>query len=385
MNFDEMTVAELEARRAEIAAEVDNEGADLDALETEARAIKDELETRKAAEAKKVEVRKIVAEGAGAVVESAPKSEVNKMSIDEIRGSSEYAEAYKNYIITNDDTECRKLLSQNAASGANYVPVPVIVDATVRTAWERNEILNRVNRTTFRGNFKAYFELSADGAYEHTEGSSAPTEEALTLGVITMVPKNIKKWITISDEAVTMGGEEFLRYIYDELTYQNLKKLAALCVADVTGANTTNGSTAIGVPKVNMAPSVTTIPTATANLTDEAENIVVVMNRLTEVEFLAAHAAGNFAVDPFVGLPRVYTSALPAYSSASTNAVYAIVGDLSAIQVNYPEGDGLAIKYDDLTKAEEDIVKIVGRQYAAHKITKPGRLVNITKPAAVTT
>ena len=192
MNFDEMTVAELEARRAEIAAEVDNEGADLDALETEARAIKDELETRKAAEAKKVEVRKIVAEGAGAVVESAPKSEVNKMSIDEIRGSSEYAEAYKNYIITNDDTECRKLLSQNAASGANYVPVPVIVDATVRTAWERNELLNRVNRTTFRGNFKAYFELSADGAYEHTEGSSAPTEEALTLGVITMVPKNTR-------------------------------------------------------------------------------------------------------------------------------------------------------------------------------------------------
>lgn len=385
MNFDEMTVAELEARRAEIAAEVDNEGADLDALETEARAIKDELETRKAAEAKKVEVRRIVAEGAGAVVETAPKTEEHKMTLDEIRGSREYAEAYKNYIITNDDTECRKLLSQNAASGANYVPVPVIVDATVRTAWERNEILNRVNRTTFRGNFKAYFELSADGAYEHTEGSSAPTEEALTLGVITMVPKNIKKWITISDEAVTMGGEEFLRYIYDELTYQILKKLAALCVADVTGANTTNGSTAIGVPKVNMAPSVTTIPTATANLTDEAENIVVVMNRLTEVEFLAAHAAGNFAVDPFAGLPRVYTSALPAYSTASTNAVYAIVGDLSAIQVNYPEGDGLAIKYDDLTKAEEDIVKIVGRQYAAHAITKPGRLVNITKPAAVTT
>lgn len=382
MNFDEMTVAELEARRAEIAAEVDNEGADLDALETEARAIKDELETRRAAEAKKVEVRKIVAKGAGAVVETAPKTEGHKMTIDEIRGSREYAEAYKNYIIKNDDSECRALLSENASG---VVPVPVIVDATVRTAWEKNEILNRVNKTYFRGNYKAYFELSADDAYEHTEGSSAPTEEALTLGVITMVPKNVKKWITISDEAVTMGGEEFLRYIYDELTYRVLKKLAALCIGDVTGASTSNGSSAIGVPKVNMAPSVTTIPTATANLTDEAENIVVVMNRLTEVEFLAAHAAGNFAVDPFAGLPRVYTSALPAYSTASTNAVYAIVGDLSAIQVNYPEGDGLAIKYDDLTKAEEDIVKIVGRQYAAHKITKPGRLVNITKPAAVTT
>ena len=109
------------------------------------------------------------------------------------------------------------------------------------------------------------------------------------------------------------------------------------------------------------------------------------MNRLTEVEFISAYAAGNFAVDPFAGLTKVYTSALPAFSTASANAVYAIVGDLSAIQVNYPEGEGVVIKYDDKSQAEKDIVKIVGRQYAAHAITKPGRLVNLTKEAAATT
>ena len=385
MDYTEKTVAELETRKAEISIEVDAEGADLDALETEARAINAELEARKAAEAHKVEVRKIVAEGAGAVVEDAPKNEVKKMTVEETRASKEYAEAYKNYIITGDDTECRKLLSENAPSGNKYVPVPVIVDTTVRTAWERNEVLNRVNRTFFRGNFKAYFELSASGAYAHTEGTSAPTEESLTFGVITMIPKNIKKWITISDEAIAMGGEEFLRYIYDELTYRIVKKLAEVCIGDVTGASTSDGSTAIGVPKVNKAPGLTTIATAAANLSDEAENVCVVMNRLTETQFAEAYAGGNFAVDPYAGLPRVYTSALPAYSTASTNAVYAIVGDLSAIQVNYPEGDGVVIKYDDLSLAEEDIVKIVGRQYAAHGITKPGRLVNITKPAAATT
>ena len=65
--------------------------------------------------------------------------------------------------------------------------------------------------------------------------------------------------------------------------------------------------------------------------------------------------------------------------------MYAIVGDLSAIQVNFPEGDGMVIKYDDLTNAEADMVKVVGRQYAAHGITKPGRLVNLTKPAEATT
>lgn len=383
MEFSKMSTADLEKRLAEIPAELEKDGADLDALESEVRAIKEELKTRKAEEAKKAGIRAAVAAGAGKVVQKFEEEKRERPTLEEIRGSKEYAEAYKNYIIHEDDSECRALLSENATNGV--VPVPIIVDATVRTAWERNEILSRVNRTEFRGNFKAYFELSADGAYEHAEGTTAPTEEALTLGVVTMIPKNIKKWITISDEAAAMGGEEFLRYIYDEITYQVAKKLASLCVADVTGASTTNSSTAIGVPKVNMAPAVTTIPTAAANLSEEATNLCVVMNRLTEVEFVSAYAAGNFAVDPFAGLTKVYSSALPAYSTASDNAVYAIVGDLSAIQVNFPEGDGMVIKYDDLTNAEADMVKVVGRQYAAHGITKPGRLVNLTKPAAATT
>ena len=36
-------------------------------------------------------------------------------------------------------------------------------------------------------------------------------------------------------------------------------------------------------------------------------------------------------------------------------------------------------------KRKEDIVEVLGRQYAAHGITKLGRFVNIIKPAAVTT
>ena len=383
MDYKEMTVEQLEERKSAIAAELDSPEANLDDLEAEARAINAELEARKAAEAKRNEIRTAVANGAGVVVKKFEEEKREMPTLEEIRGSKEYAEAYKNYIIHEDDSECRALLSENATNGV--VPVPIIVDSIVRTAWENNDILSRVSRTEFRGNFKAYFELSADGAYEHAEGTTAPTEEALTLGIVTMIPKNIKKWITISDEAVAMGGEEFLRYIYDEITYQVAKKLAALCIADVTGASTTNSSTAIGVPKVTAAPAVTTIPTAAANLSEEATNLCVVMNRLTEVEFISAYAAGNFAVDPFAGLTKVYSSALPAYSTASTGAVYAIVGDLSAIQVNFPEGDGMVIKYDDLTNAEADMVKVVGRQYAAHAITKPGRLVNLAKPAAVTT
>ena len=182
MEFKDMSIEELEARLNTVPEELEKEDADLNAIEEEVRGIKAELEARKEAESKKVELRKMVASGAGDIIAETPAEEKKTMTIEEIRGSKEYAEAYKSYIINNDDTECRKLLSENVDGG--YVPVPIIVDATVRTAWENNDILNRVNKTAFRGNFKAYFELSAGGAYEHVEGTSAPTEEALTLGVV---------------------------------------------------------------------------------------------------------------------------------------------------------------------------------------------------------
>lgn len=381
-NFTDKSIEELEARKAELLTAIDADGADIDAIDAEARAIKAEIEARKAAEQKKAETRKIVAEGAGKVVEAPKKEERKTMTLKEVRESKEYIEAYANYIKTGRDEECRSIISTNApadVTGSGPVPVPVIVEEGVRTAWERDAIMSRVRRTFVRGNLKVAFELSADPAVVHKEGKPAPNEETLTLGMVELIPENIKKWITITDEALAMGGEEFLRYVYDEITYQVVRKAAALGVADIVNAPAASDADSIGVPAIATAPSVIAIPTAAANLSDEAANIVVVMNRLTEVDFLSAYSAGSFAVDPFAGLPRVYTSALKAYSAASSGEAYAIVGDLNALQFNFPEGDGIVLKYDDLSLAEEDLVKIVGRQYAGHGITAPGRLVKLTK------
>ncbi len=376
MEIKNMTVEQIEARKAEIAKELETEGADLDALDVETKALNKELEARKAAEAKKAEIRKAVANGAGKVVAKAEEQKV------ETRNSKEYIDAYATYIKTGDDREARALLTENVSG---TLPVPELIDGIIRTAWERDGIVSRVRRTFIRGIPRVPFERSATGAWVHTEGTTAVTEETLTLGIVEMRPATIKKWISISDEAMAMGGEAFLRYVYDELTYQIVKKLASLIVADITGSPTSSDADEVGVPKVTLAPSTTTIATAAANLSDEARDVVIIMNRLTEAAFIEAYAAGNFAVDPFQGLTKVYTSALPAYSAADASAVYAIVGDLRGVQVNYPEGDDVAIKFDDLSLAEQDLVKIVGRQYAAHDVTGPGMLVNIAKPAAVTT
>lgn len=377
-----MTASELEARKAAIATEVTQEGADLNALEEEIRAINEELETRKAEAAKREEIRK-----AAAIADVNGRRVANtetKPTLDEVRKSDRYVNAYANYIKTGNADECRAILTETnpgSVEGSGPVPVPVLVDQIVRTAWDNDEILSRVRRTFFRGNLKVAFERSATAAVVHTEGTSAPSEESLVLGIVTMIPKNIKKWIRITDEAVAMGGEAFLRYVYDELTYQIIRKLSADVVGDIAGAGTSHSGSAVGIPKVSVAPSVTAIATAMGNLSDEARNTVIIMNRLTHAEFYAAYAGANFAVDPFMGMTVLYSNALPAYSTASAADVYAIVGDLSGEQVNYPEGDGVVIKWDDLSEAEADLVKVVGRQYAAHAVTAPGRFVNMTKPA----
>ena len=367
MEIKDMTVEQLEERKNAIVSELDNEGADLDALETEVRSIKEELEARAKEEEQKVEIRKAVAENpAPVVVEKVEEEKRTVMTNAEVRASKEYVDAFARYLVSENDAEVRSLLTENASGS---VPVPVIVDEIIRTAWEKSDILSRVKKTNIKGNLKVAFELSADGAYVHTEGTAAPTEESLTLGIVTMVPATIKKWIRVSDEAIAMGGETLVRYIYDELTYQIVKKLTALVIGDITGASTTATSSAANVASVSANPALTTVATAFANLSDEAQNPVVIMNKLTYASFIGAQAGGNFSFDPFNGLPVVFTSALPAYSSASANDIYAIVGDLRGVQVNYPEGEGIAIKYDDLSEAEADLVKIVGRQYAAHALT----------------
>ena len=367
MEIKNMTVEELEARKNAIAEELNNEGADLDALETEVRAIKAELEERAAEEAKRVEIRETVAKVETPVIADFKEEKREMKTNEEIRSSKEYVDAFAKYLINEDDKECRALLTTDASGS---VPVPTIVDEIIRTAWEKDEILSRVKKTSIRGNLKVAFELSADGAYVHNEGTTAPTEESLALGIVTMVPKNIKKWITVSDEAVTMGGEALVK---------------ALVVDDIKNASQTADADEASTAKITAAPGLTTVATAFANLSDEAVDNVVIINKLTYANFKAAQAAGNFAVDPFENMPVLFSSELPAYDTASSGAVYAIVGDLNGVQVNYPEGEGIAIKYDDLSLAEKDMVKIVGRQYVAHALTACGRFTVVAKPSASTT
>ncbi len=380
MNFNEMSAQELLERRSAIAEEVDAEGADLDALEAEVKSINEELEARKEAEAQRNEIREAVANGAGEVIETIPTEERKEMTLEEIRGSHEYNVAYANYIKTDDDSECRALLTVNVSGD---VPVPTYVMDRINTAWDKLGLMNLVRKTYIKGNLQVGFEKSATAATVHTESTSAVAEEELHLGIVELKPVSIKKWISISDEAMDLSGEAFLDYIYDELTYQIAKKAQAELVAKITALTASATTQAVGVGIVAGTPSVGLVAQAIGKLSDEAANPAIVMNKGSWAAFKAAQYAAGYAIDPFEGLPVHFDSTLPAYTSSGTaGTAWAIVGDFGrGALANFPNGQEIRIKFDDLSLAEKDLVKIVGREFVGLGIVADHAFCKIVFPS----
>ena len=388
MNINEMNLDEIQTRRAEIttrreAIEAQLETAeDLDALKEEANALNDEERSlneretaiNEAAEARAKEIADVMEHGE----EKKTFEERKTMTNMEVRQSIEYANAWANYIKTNDDSECRALLTENVTGP---VPVSTYAEDRVRTAWNREGIMSRVRKTYLKGNVKIGFEVSSSDAVAHTEASnSAVTEETLVLGTVSLIPVSIKKWISISDEVYDMKGTEFLDYIYDELTYRIAQKAAANLIADIEACGTASTTGAPGVPKIaSTTINVGLVAQALAQLSDEAANPVVMMNKATWGAFKAAQADAKYAYDPFEGLPVLFSDSITAFTAATTGVTYAIVGDLGlGAQANFPNGDEVEIKFDDKTLMEKDLIRILGREYVATKVVAPKAFCKIT-------
>lgn len=181
-----------------------------------------------------------------------------------------------------------------------------------------------------------------------------------------------------------MRGESFLRYIYDEVTYRIAKKSADRLIAKIVSAGTASTNTpsgAVGLPKLTQASiAMGSVAAAIGNLSDEAANPIIVMNKLTWSAFKAAQYAASYAVDPFEGLPIEFNNSLKAFSAASTGDCYMIVGDFDqGALANFPNGDDITFKFDDMTLATSDLVKIIGRRPVALGVVGPNSFVRCVK------
>ena len=375
MEIKEMQMSDIEQRSLEIEEEVKDENADLDALAEEVKA----LEERKAQIEAEVEQRKKEAEEVLKSAEVIEPIEERKMENIEIRNTKEYIDAYAEFMKTGKDAECRALLTENATNGT--VPVPEFVYDVVKTAWERDGIMALVRKSYLKGNLKIGFEISGDPAIMHTEGGAAIDPENLVLGTVELIAKNFKKALQISREVYKLRGEEFLRYVYDELTYRIAKKCADQLIAQIIAAGTASTTTAVGVPVLNASSiGQGTVASAMALLSDEAANPVVIMNKQTWGAFKAVQYAGTFNADPFEGLPVVFNNSMKAYSAASTGDTYAIVGDLGqGALANFPDGEEIEFIFDEYSLKKSDLIEIMGERMVGLGVVGPESFVKITK------
>ena len=372
---------EIETRKVEIRKEVESaENVEqVEKLEAELDALNEERKQIESHEKDEITSKKITEEKSKVIEREERKMKNEK----ELRNSKEYIDAYAEYVKTGKDEELRSLLSENVTSGT--IAVPDFVLDEVKTAWDKSDIMSLVKKTYINGNLKVQFEISGGDAVVHTEGSAAVAEETLSEGIATITPASIKKWISISDEVMDLRGEAFLKYIYNELTYKIVKKASDLLVAKIAALPQTATATSPSAVKIAIEPSASTVAKAYANLSDEATNPVVTMNKLTYAKFKEVQYANNYGVDIFEGFDVKFNNTLPAYDSADAGAVYMIVGDYDQGTIaNFPNGEEINIKFDELTRKKEDLVEILGREYVGLGVVADKAFTLVSKPTAQT-
>lgn len=357
MEFKDMTIEELEARKCAIAEEVEKEDADLDALNEEITAINEELEERKAAAAKKVEIRSRVAQGAGNVIR---KFEEEKPKMNEEVRKNEMLDALAEYIKGKATQEQRALLTTGVTGGT--VKVSNIVDDFIWTDWDKSPILSRIRKVYVKGNYTVGYEASATGAVKHTEGDMEnPAEEVLTLAYINYIEQYFKKWITVSDTVLALKGRAFLDYLMDEFGHQLAIALENAVVAEIIASSLS--------AKVTNPIDNTAAMAGFAALSDEATNPVVIISKANYAAIMNARATTGAKIeDPFSGMEVLFNRTVTGM----------LVGDLDGVVANFPEGEDFKFIVDETSLAEHDMVKIVGKILGDVHLVRPNGFAVVT-------
>ena len=385
MTIEEIKALDIEAlnqRVADIKVEMESEDSDIEALSAEVDAIEQRQMELKTAAKEAAEKRAAVAADQMAEVIEERKEEDIKMTDMEMRNTPEYGKAFVKGLLTDDFTEARALLTENVNGGS--VPVPEILENEIKNAWEEAQFLQFAKRTTYKGNVKVGFEVSATGASVHVEGANAPDEETLVWGTVELKAESIKKWITVSDEALEGTTIDTLGEIYKEVAQRIVEKADEIAIGKIIAApETTSAANGPGVPVSEVsAIAADTIVNAVALLSGKAKDLRIVMNRQTKAAFEAVALGLSYGADIYDGLKDriIFSDALKSFSAASADYTFVIIGDIGyGFQANFPAGNDVKIKVDDLSLAEKDLVKIVGRQYVGMGVVAPKAFVKINK------
>lgn len=247
MDFTTMTIDQLNERRAAIAAELDQDGADLDALESEARAINEELARRRDAEAQREATRASVANGAGETTKNFENHEREARTMFGI-DSIEYRNAWIKSVIGRDmSTEERAALTQAQA---------VIPTLTVNAVWDRliqpAELLGRVDVSQFPSYVRFPKVTTNNPATAQAVGATI-TESSDVIQYVDLTPNEYVKMLTVGADIDHMAIDAVHDWIVNNLVGQIRAKMNG----DIIVGSGTNAFTGIAQ---SVAAGSTAIP-----------------------------------------------------------------------------------------------------------------------------
>ena len=236
MDFTTMTVEELEARRVQIGVEVEQDGADLDALEAEIKGINAELDARRANAAKQAEIRKTVAEGAGVVVDEIPQAPIPQEERTMFkRDSVEYRDAWTKHIIGRELNEEERAALTSAGA--------VIPTMTVNAVWDKltgpAELLGKVDVSQFPTYVRFPKATTKGAATAHAVGGTI-TESSDVIGYVDLIPNEYVKLLTVGADIDHMA----ISAVHDWIVNNLVDSIRAEINADIvvgTGTNELKG------------------------------------------------------------------------------------------------------------------------------------------------
>lgn len=215
MELKDMNIEQLEERKSAIVAELDNEGADLDALEAEMKSINAEMDARAAVEAQKVEIREAVANGTveTEVIKEFKEEERTKDMFDNT--TVEYRNAFIANLLGKATPEQRAILADNTNYG-DGISLPVALDEAI---WDQVHTAHPIlaDVAEIKSGMPIKVTKSTPSTITKKKDSDASAEQTFTDVEVILVGADYHTYVTLSYAEAKMSQGAVEKYLVKEI------------------------------------------------------------------------------------------------------------------------------------------------------------------------
>lgn len=224
---------EIRSRLEEIGRLVEQPDANLDALETECRSLKEELATIEAEAERRAKIREAVNQGAGTVTRTFGSKPDKEFDLD----SEEYRTTWLKRMQGKELTEVEK----RAYTAANGAISHLVANDILTVARDHAPLLQDLTVLYSESKIDYYVENDNEEAQDHTENAEI-TPSSDTTEKVSLNPSEITKLIQVSEAAKKMSIPAFNTWITTMLGKAVARKINAKIITAINGSATSAGT-----------------------------------------------------------------------------------------------------------------------------------------------